>query len=194
VKVLTRTITALAATGVLLGALLAGSAPASAADLRTVYISVKPPPGSSIGPVVLDARGPVQDKSRVVIWLKENPVPSHQMWTISTAGSYNGNNLLMFRNKNSQLCLDMTLDTPAGNGSPVYEYGCNSSFDNQKWIWLRVQSGNDHGILVNYYTIGKATQLCLDATGPSYDSGTPLQVWTCNLDNSSNWNQRWNIL
>ena len=62
-------------------------------------------------------------------------------------------------------------------------------------MWIRRETNNNWGYLINYTTATGADSdaLCLDATGASYSDGPPLQVWSCHTDNGSNWNQRWNI-
>lgn len=188
---------ALAATGTLLGALLAGAAPASAAPTSvTTWVSVKPPPGGSIGPKVIDVRGWSTDNRGVVQlyqWLN-NGNHDNQRWTITRVDTWQGQGVYELKNVFSHQCLDMSLDNYTGtNGTPVYQYPCLGT-KNQQWIFDRVDPASNWGHLINWdaaYYNDRA--LCLDATGPSYADLTPLQVWDCNGNNSSNWNQRWNI-
>jgi hypothetical protein len=188
---------ALAATGTLLGGLLVGAAPASAADVLTTWISVQPPPGGSIGPKVMDVRAwSTAPRATVQLyqWLN-NGNHDNQRWTITKQFTWNGTGVYKLQNVYSHQCLDMSLDTGSGNnGTPVYQYPCDDAATNQLWHWVRVEKGSNWGHLINYDAeMFHGRALCLDATGPSYADLTPLQMWDCNGDNRSNWNQRWNI-
>lgn len=193
-KLLTRTITALAAIGTLTAALLAGAAPASAAT--GIYISVYPPPDVVNVPQVIDVRGgPADTRAVVQLYpLRKSGNVDNQRWIVTRLPqTYYGLGVYELKRANSQQCLDMSLDTTPGNGSKVYQYPCAGT-ENQQWIWSAVRTGNNWGYLYNLYAANHQNKaLCLDVTDKRYDDLTPLQVWSCNTDPATNWNQRWNI-
>lgn len=106
----------------------------------------------------------------------------NQRWTITSVDTQDGNTVYELQNVHSQLCLDMAIDVPAGNGVRVQQWHCNHT-PNQRWI--SINSASSWRMLRNLQG-GR----CLDASHVSDADLTPLQVWDC----SGNWNQRWNVL
>jgi hypothetical protein len=166
-------------------ALIASAAPAHAVSQITTYISVKNPSGT-IGPIVLDVRdGSTANAAVVQLWVYGNS--SQQKWNIIRLFKDGDAGYYTLKNVKSGKCLDESQARPIGNGNAVYQYDCRDT-TNQVWVWVPAEAGNKWGFLVNLYS-GK----CLDATGASFNNGTPLQVWDCNYDNSSNGHQRFNV-
>jgi len=181
---LRRTFAVLALSVIALG-VAAQPAGAVTVTQANTYISVKQQSGT-VGPVVLDVKLASKD-DRAVVQLWTNGNGSHQRWQITRLLNFNSDVAwYQFKNINSGKCLDASMDTAAHNGTPVYQYTCSDS-PNQVWQWERRQPGDNWGFLVNLWG-----NLCLDGTGGSTGNGTPLQLWACNEDDSSNYHQRFN--
>jgi hypothetical protein len=163
-------------------ALLVGATPAQAA--KTTWISVKTPSGA-IGPKVLDVEAwSKADRGRVHLWtLRTSGNVDNQRWTITEIVKDSG--VYQIRNVNSDKCLDKSEDAPDANGTPVYQYTCQTGWiTNQAWQFVRAVPGSNWGYLKN-----ASGGRCLDVRGKSFTDGASLQVWDCGGD----WNQRFNI-
>ncbi|WIM92656.1 RICIN domain-containing protein [Actinoplanes oblitus] len=163
-------------------ALLSVAAPAQA-DTITTWISVKTPSGH-IGPKVLDVKKwSMDDRGQVQIWDRQTANNSNQLWRITEI--VRGSGVYQIQNVNSGKCLDKSTDAPDANGTPVYQYTCQTGWiTNQAWQFVPVAPGDKWGKLKN-----ASGGRCLDVQGKSFTNGALLQVWDCVGD----WNQRFNI-
>jgi len=145
---------------------------------------------STVGPnLVLEVNDRVVDvanwstasRGRVHMWdYRVSGNVQNQRWNfnLNTAGYY------QIVNRNSNLCLDKSMDNGNVNGALVYQYGCSGAVNQQWYIdnggaggWQRLRS--------------RADGRCLDIRDLVNANDATVQVWGCN---STGWNQAWQVV
>ena len=134
--------------------------------------------------MVLDAASPypTTPPGDVHMWTWNNT--ANQYWCLSRHNFADGSHAWQVRNYYTGLCLDVQVDSPIGNGDPVWLWSCKGSGDStsESQLWVINAQGSvtvPGGSATGYYFQHDDTVQCLDVKDQSVVDGAALQTWGC---------------
>lgn len=108
---------------------------------------------------------------------------SNQRWNLekklSKAGP-GGKDLFVIRNVSDNRCMDLPYYGPAGASTPVTEYPCNGTTDDNQ-LWWADRKADGRFWIRNY----ASNHMCLDSFDTS-DKNRKLQIYPCAAENTNN--------
>lgn len=127
----------------------------------------------------LDASGWSRENgARIIQWDWHGG--ANQRWQLLERGSFNSELVAVFRNLNSEKCLDVS-GWSRDNGAEIIQWDYHGG-DNQRWRLVPV--GDDPGY---YYLRSIHSDKCLDVYGWSRENGTAIVQWDCHGGDNQKW-------